>query len=197
VRSAGDATARTAISFRRIHLRTYSLTQISAIVFPMEDDFTGFDGFLGSRAPLVLDLLFLAMFVVVLVLAWSIYQVKYRQRYSLHKRVQVVLGIILLAAVAVFEIDIQLHGWQDRAAGNVDGELSRAVWTALYVHLSFAVSSVILWPVVIVRALRNYPDPPLPGPHSLWHKRWGWIAAADMVLTAVTGWIFYWLAFVM
>jgi uncharacterized membrane protein YozB (DUF420 family) len=160
------------------------------------DDFAGIDGFLGSRAPLVLDLLFLAMFVVVVVLAWSICQVKYRRRYELHKRVQVVLGIILLVAVAVFEIDIQLHGWQDRAVGSEGGEVSTVVWTSLYVHLTFAVSSVVLWPVVIVRALRNFPDPPLPGPHSAWHKRWGWIAAADMCLTAVTGWVFYWLAFV-
>jgi hypothetical protein len=159
------------------------------------DDLPGIDGFLGSRAPLVLDLLFLAMFVVVLVLAWSIYQVKYRRRYALHKRVQVILGIILLLAVTVFEIDIQLHGWQDRAAGNGD-VVSSTVWTALYVHLTFAVSAVILWPIVIYRALRHYSYPPLPGEHSVWHIRWGWIAAVDMLLTAVTGWVFYWLAFV-
>ena len=160
------------------------------------DDFVGFDGFLGSRAPLVLDLLFLAMFGVVLVLAWSIYQVKYRHRFELHKRVQVVLGMVLFLAVAVFEIDIQLHGWEDRAAGVIGGKVASVVWAALYVHLTFAVSSVVLWPVVIVRGLRNYPDPPRPNAHSDWHKRWGWIAAIDMGLTALTGWVFYWLAFV-
>jgi hypothetical protein len=162
----------------------------------MGDNFSGIDGFLGSRAPLVLDLLFLAMFAVVVVLAWSIYQVKYRRRFALHKRVQVILGLILLVAVAVFEIDIQLHGWQERASGAVGGQLSAGVWTALYVHLTFAVSSVVIWPVVIYRALRQFSDPPLPGQHSAWHVRWGWIAAVDMVLTSVTGWVFYWMAFV-
>jgi hypothetical protein len=160
------------------------------------DDFPGIDGFLGSRAPLVLDLLFLAMFAVVVVLAWSVYQVKYRRRYQLHKRVQVVLGAVLLVAVVVFEINIQLYGWEDRAAGQVGRTVPTTVWTALYVHLLFAVSSAVLWPVVIVRALRNISDPPLPGPHSNWHIRWGWIAAVDMLLTALTGWTFYWLAFV-
>jgi uncharacterized membrane protein YozB (DUF420 family) len=159
-------------------------------------EYPGIDGFLGTRAPLVLDLLFLAMLGVVVVLGWSIYQVKYRRRYALHKRVQVILGIVLLAAVAVFEVDIQVHGWQDRAAGQVGGAVAPVVVNALYVHLFFAISSVVLWPMVIVRGLRNFPDPPRPGAHSAWHKRWGRIAAIDMVLTSVTGWVFYWLAFV-
>jgi uncharacterized membrane protein YozB (DUF420 family) len=159
-------------------------------------DYPGIDGILGTRASLVLDLLFLAMFGVVLVLGWSVYQVKYRRRYELHKWVQVVLGVVLLAAVAIFEIDIQLHGWEDRAAGAIDGLVSNTVWTALYVHLVFAVTSVILWPVVIIRALKHFSNPPLPGEHSRFHVRWARIAAVDMLLTAVTGWTFYWLAFV-
>jgi uncharacterized membrane protein YozB (DUF420 family) len=159
-------------------------------------DYPGIDGILGTRASLVLDLLFLSMFAVVLVLGWSVYQVKYRRRYQLHKRVQVVLGVVLLVAVAIFEIDIQLHGWEDRAAGAIDGQVSGTVWTALYVHLVFAVTSVGIWPVVIIRAFRNFPSPPLPSAHSRSHIRWARLAAIDMLLTAVTGWTFYWLAFV-
>jgi putative membrane protein len=158
--------------------------------------YPGINGFLGTRATLVLDLLFLAMFVVVLVLGWSISQVKYRRRFQLHKWVQVTLGVVLLTAVILFEVDIRLHGWEDRAAGQLGGHASRQVWIALYIHLFFAVTSVFLWPVVIVRALRHIPDPPAPSPHSDWHKRWGWLAALDMLLTAVTGWTFYYLAFI-
>jgi putative membrane protein len=159
-------------------------------------EFPGIDGFLGTRAPLVLDLLFLTMFVVVVVLAWSIYQVKYRRRYRLHKWVQVVLAVVLLAAICVFEWDIRAHGWQERAAGAIGSEASAIVKTALSIHLVFAVTTVVLWPIVIVRALRNYPIPTAPSEHSRWHIRWGWIAAIDMVMTSITGWIFYWLAFV-
>jgi uncharacterized membrane protein YozB (DUF420 family) len=159
-------------------------------------DYPGIDGFLGTRASLVLDLLFLAMFVVVVVLAWSIYQVKYRRRFKLHKWVQIVLGVVLLIAVAVFELDIRTHGWESRAASQVDGRPAPEVYYALYVHLVFAILSVVLWPLVIVRALRNYPNPPRPALHSAWHIRWGWFAAVSMLLTSVTGWVFYWLAFV-
>jgi hypothetical protein len=49
---------------------------------------------------------------------------------------------------------------------------------------------------VIIRALLNFPSPPHPGPHSRFHVRWARIAAIDMFITAVTGWTFYYLAFV-
>ena len=159
-------------------------------------EFPGIDGILGTRASLVLDLLFLAMFVVVLLLGWSVYQVKYRRRYELHKWVQIILSVVLLVAVVVFELDIRAYGWESRAANRIGGKPAVTVYNALYIHLVFAISSVILWPVVILRALRNFPNPPGPAAHSRWHIRWARVAAIDMVLTAVTGWIFYWLAFV-
>ena len=158
--------------------------------------FPGIDGFLGTRATLVLDLLVTAMLVVVLVLGWSIYQVRYRRRFLLHKRTQITLGAVLLVVIILFEVDVRLHGWESRAAGEIDGAASAAVWYALYVHLVFAVTTVVLWPLVIFLALRNFPNPPRPALHSRIHVPLARAAAVDMVLTAVTGWVFYWLAFV-
>jgi len=160
-----------------------------------DSGYPGIDGFLGTRAPLILDVLCLAMLVVVAVLAWSVYQVRYRRRYSLHKWTQVTLGVILLTVVILFEIDIRLHGWQERAAGQMGAPAPSNAVTALYIHLIFAISTVVLWPVVIALALRNFPSPPLPGKHSRLHVLLARIAAIDMLLTAITGWIFYWTAF--
>jgi uncharacterized membrane protein YozB (DUF420 family) len=163
----------------------------------MDDvDFPGIDGFLGTRASLMLDVLVLGMLVVVIVLCWSVYQVKFRRRYVLHKWTQVVLGAMLLVVVVLFEIDVRLHGWEMRASGSEGGRAPTAVWYALYVHLVFAVSSSVLWPVTIFLALRNFPDPPRPGRHSRLHVPLARTAAAVMVTTAITGWIFYWMAFV-
>ncbi len=161
-----------------------------------ETAYPGIDGFLGTRAPLTIDALFVAMFFVVVVLAWSVYQVKFRRRYRLHKWTQLVLGSVLLIIVILFEIDIRMHGWESRAAGAIGGEPASVVWIALYVHLLFAVTSVILWPTVIFLALRNFPNPPAPGPHSRIHVPLARLAAMDMVMTSLTGWAFYWLAFV-
>ena len=162
-------------------------------------DYPGFDGFLGTRASLMLDLVSIAMFVALPLLGWSIFQVKSRKRYVLHKRLQLALASILGAAVLLFEIDMRVYGWRERA------ELSpfytsdsgpSLVDVALWIHLLFSVSTFVLWLVVVIRALRNIPSPAGPSPHSSAHKRWGWIAAIDLGLTSITGWIFYYVAFV-
>jgi putative membrane protein len=158
--------------------------------------FPGIDGFLDTRASFMLDVLVIAMGVVVVVLAWSIFQVKYRRRYELHKWAQVTLGVVLLVAVVAFEVDIRLHGWEDRAAGQLEGHAPTDVWIALAIHLVFAVSATVLWPVVIIRALRNFPNPPQPDPHSRFHVPAARAAAIVMFITAFTGWTFYYLAFV-
>lgn len=154
----------------------------------------------GSRGSLMLDVVFLAMFLVVPVLLWSVYLVKYRQLYSLHKQIQLVLGAVLLLAVGAFEIDMQLFtNWEELAGPSpyfdAAHKWSCPVGISLLVHLSFAIPTLVLWIVVIVQALRKFPSPPLPGPHSAWHRRWGMMATVTMVCTAVTGWIFYSLAF--
>jgi uncharacterized membrane protein YozB (DUF420 family) len=160
-----------------------------------QSDFPGLHGFLGTRGSFMLDVVFLAMFAVVPAMAVSIYLVKIRRRYTLHKWLQVTLGAILLTAVLAFEVDMRIHGWRARAEPS-PYYISKLVDGMLYVHLFFAVPTVLVWGYVIIDALRKFPRPPFPGPHSRRHKFWGWFAAVEMTMTAVTGWIFYWMAFV-
>jgi len=160
-------------------------------------DYPGLDGFLGTRASLMLDVVVVSMFGVLVLLAVSIYLVRFRKAYQWHKRIQVGLTFVLFLVVAAFEADMRIYGWQERASAEPGGSPTPAVWAALYVHLVFAISTFCLWPVVVFRAWRNFPVPPRPGTHSRWHRRWARLAAADMVLTAVTGWVFYVVAFVL
>lgn len=153
-------------------------------------------GFLGTRASLMLDVVFLAMFAVVPILFWSIYLVRVKRNYQLHKQVQVTLSLVLLVAVTLFEVDMRFFtGWREGAEASPYYSTA-VVEKALLVHLCFAVTTAVVWSLVVVRALRNIPSPPGPSAHSVWHKRWGWIAALDMLGTSVTGWIFYYLAYV-
>jgi uncharacterized membrane protein len=75
-------------------------------------DYPGIDGFLGTRASLILDVVFLAMFAIVPVLGWSIWLVKRRRNYLLHKRIQIVLLVVLGLTVGLFD--------DDRPGGPVD-----------------------------------------------------------------------------
>jgi len=158
------------------------------------EPYSGIDGFLGTRASIMLDVVFLAMFAVVPVLGWSVWLVKYRRNFALHKRVQVALGLVLLVAVALFEADMRINGWKNRAEASA--YFDTWVGKALGVHLVFAVTTALLWVFVIVQALRHFSNPPVPNEYSPRHLFWAKLAAVDMLLTAVTGWVFYCLAFV-
>jgi putative membrane protein len=175
------------------------------------------DGFLGTRASLMLDVVFLAMFAVLVILAISIYLVRNRRNFLWHKRIQLILGVVLLITVALFEADMRINGWLDRAAPSRfygpmtapsrllstfyvkilgRAEVPGLVFTALGIHLFFAVTTSLLWMWVIAQGLRRFPKPPVPNDYSANHKFWAWLAAIDMGFTALTGWIFYVLAFV-
>ncbi len=149
----------------------------------------------------MLDVVFLAMFAIVPLLLLSVFLVRKRHQYSLHKRLQLAMATVLLVAVGLFEVDMQLFTrWESLAEGSrffdPANKWGSPAGRSLLVHLSFAIPTLVLWIVVVAAALRRFPNPPHPGSHSLWHARLGWLATIGMVLTAVTGWSFYYLAFV-
>ena len=156
-------------------------------------------GFLGTRGSLMLDVVFVALFAIVPVMVWSIYLVRYRRKYDLHKKIQLTLGTVLLVAVLAFEVDLRLFtDWEALAEPSpyYAAEGWSPVWISLVIHLCFAIPTVFLWIYVMVAAFMRFPSPPQPGPYSRRHKFWGRLAAIELVMTSITGWIFYWLAFV-
>lgn len=158
----------------------------------------GINGFLGTRGSLMLDIVFLAMFVVVLILGWSITLAR-QGKFARHKRVQLVLVVVLLIAITAFEVEMRLVGWEQRAAESpywTSNAWNDPVHYSLLIHLLFAIPTALLWVFVVVRAIRHFPIPATPNEHSRSHRFWAPIASFEMLMTAVTGWVFYWLAFV-
>ena len=162
----------------------------------------GIDGFLGTRASLGMDVVLVGLIALLPVLAWSIGLAR-RGAYAAHKRLQLFIVAALLAAIIVFEIDVRLiSDWKLRAAGGVAwGGTPNPWWpagvmVALGIHLVFAISTLVLWVWVVWEALVRFPSPPQPGSHGPRHRVMARLAAADLLLTAVTGSVFYWLAFV-
>lgn len=147
----------------------------------------------------MLDVVVCALIVVVPTLLFSLYAVKIRRNYGLHKALQVTLGVVLLAAVGLFEVDMRLHGGIDGILAKRSRPLSPEELGSfkglLYVHLFFAVSTVVLWAVTLGLALKKFSSPPGPGEHSRLHKVLGWFSAVDITATAVTGLLVYYYGF--
>lgn len=156
---------------------------------------TGIDGFLGTRGSFGMDVVLVGLLAVLPLLAWSIHLVRTRRDFAAHKRLQLVIAAALLACIVIFEIDVRLvSDWKARARPSP--YWPGGVLTALGVHLVFAVSTLVLWVWTIWEALVRFPRPPEPGAHGPRHRRMARLAALDLMLTAVTGSFFYWLAFV-
>ncbi|MFM9025866.1 MAG: cytochrome b6-f complex subunit PetN [Planctomycetaceae bacterium] len=154
----------------------------------------GIDGFLGTRASLGMDVVLVGLVALLPVLAWSIALVR-RGRYAAHKSLQLFIVAALAAAILVFEIDIRLvSDWKPRAAASP--WWPGGVLAALGIHLVFAVTTFGLWVWVVWEALARFPVPPAPAAHGPRHRRLARLAAIDLACTAVTGLVFYWLAFV-
>src|SRR5687768_2332853 len=147
-----------------------------------------------SRAPIMMDVVALAMLAVLPVLTLSLWLVRRRRRYALHKRLQIGTAAVLAVALLLFEIDIRLNDW--RPLAEPSPYYRTWLFPLLYVHLFFAISTTVLWIVTLITALREFPVPPRPGPASTRHRRLGRLAALGMYATSVTGWSFYWAAFI-
>lgn len=158
------------------------------------------DGFLGYHTSFMLDAVVVALVLVVPVLIFSLYSVKIRRNYLLHRNLQLFLAVALLAAVMAFEVDLHFvqGGWQNvvKKGPEVSASQLSFIQTVLRIHLVFAGSTPFLWATTIILALRSMPNPPAPCAHSQRHKILGWLSTLDLVMTSVTGLIFYFVAFV-
>ena len=143
----------------------------------------------------MMDLVATAMLPVLLVLTTSLFFVKKRRDYPTHKRLQVALCSVLGVVITLFEIEVRTHDWRlDAMASRFYDTL---LFPILYGHLAIAISTTGLWTFTLFTALKGFRGGPArPGSESLRHRRLGRAAALFMYATALSGWTFFWVAFV-
>lgn len=144
----------------------------------------------------MLDFVGLAMLFVLASLTFSIYVVRSKKNPRLHRTIQIATAVILVFALVAFEIDVRfITKWRELAKVSPFYESGVVDWS-LTIHLLFAVPTPIIWAVVIVMAMRRFKSNFSQGDFNRFHRISGRVAAVFMVMTALTGWIFYYLAFV-
>ena len=141
-------------------------------------------GFLGTNAPVMMDVVVISLVLVLPLLAFSIGQAK-RGAISTHRRLQVGLSVLLTLAVALFELEM-------RWAGGIKSLIEPHRYTLafrgfLWFHIFLAVSTLILWAITFFHAHKNFDGKDLLTSYKPTHRKLGLCSAAFLVLTSVTG----------
>ena len=148
----------------------------------------------GSRGSFMLDTVAIAMFIVLPALAIGVRKAKFERKFEKHRNIMLSLSVLLLVAVIAFELEMRLIGWRHLAEPSPYYET--VVPWLLGIHIVCSVSGTLLLAATVTMALKNFARPPRPGAHSNIHMRIGKATAVALALTSVTGWVFYYLAFI-
>lgn len=152
---------------------------------------SNFSGFLPfSRASFLIDFVVLAMTIIIPIMLLSMFLVRYKKNYMAHRNIQITLGIVLGITIIFFELDIRLNGWKHLA--EVSPYYDTLVFPSLFIHLAFAIPTLILWIITIIGAIKT----PIRLQKMNFHKIMGRSSVFFLIATTVTGWVFFWLAFV-
>ena len=149
-------------------------------------------GFLGTSAPLYMDIVTLYFAILPFLLAIAI-RFAIKGQYEAHYKMQLWTFVTTLLIVVVFEVGVRISGGflSFMEASNADYSLMVAF---LIFHVFVAIVSVVVWSALIYGAVRRYrleDQPQLPS-----HKKIGKWVFAGVSATSIMGLMIYYFLFV-
>ena len=152
-------------------------------------DFLFTSGFLGTRAPLFMDI----VSVIVAVLPFLIYgaiSLAKNKNYAAHESVQKLLFIVTVIVVAFFEFGVRMEGgYKNLMEGSSVGH-NYFIYVLIF-HIIISVITLILWTMTLYSAKRAKKQSTLPGHYSAVHKKYGQRTFVGILFTMLTGaWVY-------
>lgn len=149
-------------------------------------------GFLGTRAPLFMDVVTLIVALLPMLIYIAIILAK-RKRYKLHIASQLFLYFFSVIVVSYFEYGVRVGGGFEAYAKN--SSLSYDfLFGFLIFHIAISTVTLIWWSATIMLGLREFSIDNLPGKRSIFHRRLGLQSAVGIFLTSLTGiWVYLFL----
>ena len=142
------------------------------------------NGFLGTSAPLYMDIITLYFGLLPLLMGYAIYMA-IKKRYELHKKMQFVIYTLTLLVVVFFEIGVRISGgFAYFMQGSNAGEAF--LFTFLLFHIFVAFISVVAYSLLIYKVITRHQS----------HKKFGQIVYLGMTITSITGVMIYHFLFV-
>jgi len=152
------------------------------------------EGFLGTHAPLYLDMVTIYFALLPFVLGASIYTA-IRKQFVLHYRSQMVIFFISLVMVLLFEIGVRIDGGFLAFAKQSSFSMT-FLSIFLAIHILIAILSVILWVIVLYTSYREFHAETDREDFAHRHKRKTHLLFAGLTITSVMGVMIYLFLFV-
>ncbi|CAA6818569.1 MAG: Unknown protein [uncultured Sulfurovum sp.] len=151
-------------------------------------------GFLGTRAPLFMDI----VSVIVAVLPFLIYgaiSLAKKKNYRGHELTQKLLFVISVIVVGFFEFGVRMEGGYKNLMEGSSVSHDYLLYVLIF-HIIISVITLILWTMTLHFARRYKRQKTLPGLYSDVHKKYGQRTFIGIILTMLTGGWVYALLFV-
>lgn len=146
-------------------------------------------GFLGTRAPLFMDI----VSVIVLLLPFLIFgaiSLAKKGNYRAHESVQKLLFVVSVIVVAFFEYGVRMEGGYKNLMEGTSVSHDYLLYVLIF-HIIISVVTLILWVMTLSFARRYKRQSTLPGLYSKNHKKDGIRTFIGIILTMLTGaWVY-------
>ena len=152
-------------------------------------DFLFQQGFLGTRAPLFMDI----VFIIVLLLPFFVYGailLAKKEKYRAHETVQKLLFFISVTVVLFFEYGVRMEGGYISLMEGSSVSHNYLLYVLIF-HIIVSTLTLLLWSYTLYAALRYRRSKALPGLYSPAHRQDGLRTIVGIVLTTLTGaWVY-------
>jgi putative membrane protein len=152
-------------------------------------DYLFTSGFLGTRAPIFMDIVSVIVFFLPFLIFGAISLAK-RGNYRAHESVQKLLFVISVIVVGFFEYGVRMEGGYKNLMEGSSVSHDYLLYVLIF-HISISVSTLILWIMTLSYAMRYKRQSTLPGLNSHAHKKHGQRTFIGIILTMLTGaWVY-------
>jgi putative membrane protein len=151
-------------------------------------------GFLGTRAPLFMDIIVLVVGLLPFLISFSIW-FSTKRMYKLHQFLQTVLFLATIIVLIYFKYGMHEAGGFDFFIKGSSINSSAAFYFLIF-HIIIASITLIMWFIMIRFSIADRRRRGLPGLYSRDHKKSGKRLAFAILMTSITGVIVYWMLFI-
>ena len=151
-------------------------------------------GFLGTRAPLFMDIVSLIVAFLPFLIFVAI-RLAQKENYTAHEYVQKFLFLVTVVVVIFFEYGVRMAGGYKTLINGSSVSHNYFVYVLIF-HIIVSVITFVLWVVTLRYAARYKRQKTLPGLYSDTHKKYGQRTFIGIVWTMLTGAWVYLLLFV-